>query len=151
MSRGDRGRQLDTVAMLARTDEERLARELQSRQAARRRDDQQLDQLKAFQAEYEQRLQQMTAAGMPARQLADFRHFLANLNRAVENQSVSVAASTEAAQSKHSEWVDKAARRAGLDDFLLRYRARERREAERVDEKRVHDEHSARGGPLAQD
>ena len=151
MSRGDRGRQLDTVAMLARTDEERIARELQSRQAARRRDDQQLDQLKAFQSEYEQRLQQMAAAGMPARQLADFRHFLANLNRAVENQSVSVAASTEAAQSKHSEWVDKAARRAGLDDFLLRYRARERRAVERVDEKRVHDEHSARGIPSPED
>ena len=151
MSRGDRGRQLDTVAMLARTDEERIARELQTRQAARRRDDQQLEQLKAFQSEYEQRLQQMAAAGMPARQLADFRHFLANLNCAVENQSVSVAASTEAAQSKHSEWLDKAARRAGLDDFLLRYRARERREAERVDEKRVHDEHSARGGPLPED
>lgn len=150
MSRSDRGRQLDTVAMLARTDEERIARELQSRQAARRRDDQQLDQLKAFQSEYEQRLQQMAAAGMPARQLADFRHFLANLNRAVENQSVSVAASTEAAQSKHSEWVDKAARRAGLDDFLLRYRSRERRAAERVEEKRVHDEHSARGTPSSE-
>lgn len=145
MSQRDRGRQLDTVAMLARTEEERAARELMSRQATRRRDDQQLDQLRAFQSEYEERLQQMAASGMPARQLADFRQFLANLNRAVESQSASAAQSSEAAQAKRSEWVDKASRRSGLDDFLLRYRAQERRGAERVEEKRAHDEHSARG------
>ncbi|MEQ8514508.1 MAG: flagellar export protein FliJ [Chromatocurvus sp.] len=151
MSRRDRGKQLNTVAMLARTEEERTARELQSRQATRRRDDQQLDQLKTFQSEYEQRLQQMAASGMPARQLADFRQFLANLNRAVESQSVSAAESTEAAHAKRSEWVDKASRRAGLDDFLVRYRAQERRGAERVEEKRAHDEHSARGRSSPED
>lgn len=144
MKRRDRGRQLDTVAMLARTEEQRTARELQSRQAIRHRDHQQLDQLKAFASEYEERLQQMALSGMPARQLADFRHFLANLQRAVESQSSSAAASAEAARSKRGEWIDKANRRAGLDDFLVRHRAQQQRVAERKEEKRQQDEYAAR-------
>jgi flagellar FliJ protein len=143
MSERNRGERLRPVASLAKNEETRAAHVVRKRQARQQQDSQQLEQLQAFREEYEQRLQQMSASGLPATQLADFRRFLSNLNRAVDSQRDSLTQSESALASSREQWSERAAQRAGIDTFIARHaRAEERRRA-RADDRESSDRHAA--------
>ena len=85
--------------------------------------------------EYEQRLARITGAGIDARQLADYRRFLSQLNEAIERQSQEVQRSQSAVEDSREALRQRAVRRDSLQQLLERARLSQRREDERREQK----------------
>ena len=91
---------IDKVAMVARSEESRAATAHQQQQELATQSQQRLGQLEQFRAEYEERLKSMASGGMDARQMADYRRFLAGLNDAIERQNEEVVRT----ESRRTRW-----------------------------------------------
>lgn len=126
---------LDKVALLARSRENEAANALQRNKQALVDSSQRLEQLKGFKQEYEHRLQAMAGSGMDARQLADYRRFLASLNDAIDVQGQEVGRGEERVQASHEEFVDKSLRRGNVDELIGRSRAAQAVEEARREQK----------------
>lgn len=113
---------LDKVAMLARSQENRAAGTMQRSQQALDQSAARRSQLEQFKLEYEQRLQAMGSAGMDARQLADYRLFLSNLNDAINLQDQDVNRSEAELESNREALVDRSLRRSSVDELVNRGR-----------------------------
>ena len=85
--------------------------------------------------EYEQRLARITGAGIDARQLADYRRFLSQLNEAIERQGQEVQRSQSAVEDSRETLRQRAVRRDSLEQLLERARLSQRREDERREQK----------------
>ena len=99
-----------------------------------------------FRDEYEQRLQSMASGGMDARQLADYRRFLAGLNDAIERQSSEVAVSEQTLAGRREQLMERSMRRESIDNLADKARAavlqaqekrEQRQSAERAIERHV--------------
>ena len=106
---------LDKVAMLARSQESRAAGTFQRSQQALDQSAARRTQLEQFKQEYEQKLQAMGSAGMDARQLADYRLFLKNLNDAIHVQDQDVNRSAADLESSREALVDRSLRRSSVE------------------------------------
>jgi flagellar FliJ protein len=134
---------LDKVALLARSAENRAAGALQEGRRQLQRSNGQLTQLEQFKIEYEQRLEVLAQDGMEARQLQDYRRFLANLNAAIDRQGQEVARDEASIVEQREAYVDRSVRRESLDMLLERGRAMLLRDQERR-EQRDSDERALR-------
>lgn len=132
---------LDKVAMLARSQENRAAGTFQRSQQALDQSAARRTQLEQFKAEYEQRLQAMGRAGMDARQLADYRLFLSNLNDAIHLQDQDVSRSAAELESSREALVDRSLRRSSVDELVHRGRLNLLREGDKQ-EQQLSDESS---------
>jgi len=132
---------LDKVAMLARTQENRAAGTLQKNRQSLDQSTARLSQLEQFRREYEDRLDARSREGIDARQLAEYRRFLCNLNNAISVQGDEIAQSETAVQSSQSEYVERSLRRGNLDELISRGRAALSLEEDRR-EQRLSDEDS---------
>ena len=126
---------LDKVAMLARTQESRAAGTFQRSQQALDESAARLSQLEQFKSEYEQRLQAMASSGMDARQLADYRLFLSNLNDAINVQDKENNRSEAALESSREALLDRSLRRASVDELIQRGRLNLLREGDKQEQK----------------
>ncbi|WOJ93306.1 flagellar export protein FliJ [Congregibacter variabilis] len=113
---------LDKVAMLARSQESRAAGSFQRSQQALDQSAARLSQLEQFKQEYETRLQAMASSGMDARQLADYRLFLRNLNDAISVQDQDFSRSETELESSREALVDRSLRRSSVDELINRGR-----------------------------
>ena len=129
--------QLGKVAFAAQTEENRAAAAHRNDQRALDRSEQRLNQLQAFRLEYEQRLERMTSEGIDARQLADYRRFLSNLNAAIERQGQEVQRGQSAVDDSREALLQRAMRRDSLDQLLERARVTQHRENERREQKLI--------------
>jgi flagellar FliJ protein len=134
---------LDKVALLARSAENRAAGALQEGRRQLQRSNGQLTQLEQFKIEYEQRLEVLAQDGMEARQLQDYRRFLANLNAAIDRQGQEVARDEASIVEQREAYVDRSVRRESLDMLLERGRAMLLRDQDRR-EQRDSDERALR-------
>lgn len=132
---------LDKVAMLARSQENRAAGTMQRSQQAFDQSAARRSQLEQFKLEYEQRLQAMGSAGMDARQLADYRLFLSNLNDAINLQDQDVNRSEAELESNREALVDRSLRRSSVDELVNRGRLNLLRQGDKQ-EQRYSDEMS---------
>ena len=132
---------LDKVALLARSRETQAASALQQQQQSLDASQARLNQLESFKLEYEQRLNSMARTGMDARQLADYRQFLANLNDAIQLQGDEVQRDREEVQNRREVFVDQSLRRGNVDELIGRGRAAQAVEEARR-EQRLSDETS---------
>jgi flagellar FliJ protein len=114
---------LDKVALLARSQENRAAVSLQKSQQSLEQSTARLSQLEQFRQEYEQRLEAMAREGIDARQLADYRRFLRNLNEAINLQGKEITQSEENLQTSREEYRDRSLRRGSVDELISRGRA----------------------------
>lgn len=131
--------QLDKVALVARSQESRAASTHQEHQRVVSKSEQRLSQLEQFRMEYEERLQSMASSGMDARQMADYRRFLASLNDAIARQTDDLSRGQEDLSDSREHLVDRSLRRVSLDELIGRTRTallqeRERREQALVDD-----------------
>ncbi|MFK7828949.1 MAG: flagellar export protein FliJ [Congregibacter sp.] len=127
-------KQLDKVGLVARSEEARAATELQQRQQLVQQSQTRLGQLEQFRSEYEARLQGMSNAGIDARQLSDYRRFLANLNDAINQQGNEVAQGEAKLVEGRDELKDRSLRRGSLDELVSRTRASLARESVRIEQ-----------------
>lgn len=97
-----------------------------ARDAARRR-----DELVAYQAEYARGLSDRVAAGISARELRDYRAFLARLEEAVKAQGRLIAQAGREEELAHEAWRAAARRAKSIDQVVGRWQAEERAAAER--------------------
>lgn len=123
--------QLDKVAFVARSQENRAATAHQEQKRNVSQSEERLGQLEQFRAEYEARLQNMAKAGMDARQMSEYRRFLANLNTAISRQGEEVARSQESLSDSRDQLTDRSLRRGSLDELIGRTRATLLQESER--------------------
>ena len=135
---------LDKVALLAHSQENRAATTLQRNQQALNASSARLQQLESFKSEYEQRLDTMAKAGMDARQLADYRRFLAGLNDAIQLQGQEVSRGQDEVKSSRDSYVDRSLRRGSVDELISRGRAAQAIEDARREQRRTDDSTLAR-------
>ncbi len=114
---------LDKVALLARSRESAAATDLHREQQVLQTSSNRLEQLETFKSEYETRLAALSRSGMDARQLADYRRFLAGLNDAIRVQGEAVDRSQERVDASRETFVDRSLRRGNVDELIGRSRA----------------------------
>ena len=142
--------QLDKVALVAQAEQNKAAATHQRQQAALSASRERLGQLEQFRAEYEARLEAMAGAGMDARQLADYRRFLASLNDAILRQGDEVARDETGVTQTREALQARSLRRDSVDQLVERTRAAllmadERREQRLSDESALQ-QHQRREG-----
>ncbi len=113
---------LDKVALLARSRETAAATALQRQQQELQSSNSRLEQLQTFKSEYEARLHAMSSSGMDARQLADYRRFLAGLNDAIRLQGDEVDRSQARVDESRETFIDTSLRRGNVDELIGRSR-----------------------------
>lgn len=140
---------LDTVAMLARSAENEAAGQLEQGRQRLQNTNSQLGQLETFKREYEARLERLAEGGMAARQLQDYRRFLANLSAAIDRQGSEVTRAEEALKEDREQFVERSIRRESLDMLIARGRKmlleqEDRREQRNADERNLSSHHRER-------
>lgn len=138
---------LNRVAMLARNDELKSADALAKGQQQLRQANDQLEQLQRFRVEYEQRLRDMAASGMPVRQLQEYRKFLNSLNEAIGHQNQSVSRGDQLVREQRDEYLGRALRRGSLDQLIDRRQSEQQLRADNRDQQLSDDDFSRREVP----
>ena len=128
-------RQLGKLVFAAQAEENRAALAHRKERGALDQSAQRLNQLRVFRREYEQRLERMASTGIDARQLADYRRFLSQLNEAIERQGHEVQGRRRAVEDSREALLRRAVRRESLDQLLERARLNQRRDRERREQK----------------
>lgn len=127
-------KQLDKVALVARSEETRAAGEVQQQQNVVEQSQQRLQQLEQFRSEYQLRLKAMAESGMGARTLSDYRQFLTGLNHAIAQQGEEVQRSEAQLAQGREGLMDSSLRRGSLDELINRTRAALIRDGLRVEQ-----------------
>ena len=107
-----RSKRLEPVVRVAENRKQQAAKALGESQSALQQAEQRLDELKNYREEYIRRFHTNGAQGMSAVQMGDYRLFLSNLSRAIEQQV---------------ELVNQAAAVKMLDKVVSRFQADEQR------------------------
>ena len=110
---------------------QRLAEAATLRDAAR----QKLDMLLDYRQDYDGRLAQSAVAGIDVEKLRSYRAFLANLERAIEQQTDALAAAQEPVTGAQAQWRDE---QRQVDAFRLldrRHQVERARIAGRIEQK----------------
>lgn len=127
--------QLGKLVFAAQAEENRAALAHRKERRALDQSAQRLNQLRAFCREYEQRLEGVASRGIDARQLADYRRFLSQLNEAIERQGHEVQGRRRALEDSREALLRRVVRRESLDQLLERARLNQRRDRERREQK----------------
>ncbi len=141
---------MQPVVKVAEGREQQAARHLGESQAALTQDQQRLDELKEYRRDYEQRFLASGALGMGAARMEDYRKFLHNLGRAIEQQVQMVERSAALVEQQRQRWFVTRGKAQALDNVVSRYQAEEQRDADRR-EQLEQDEHAMRGSRRARD
>jgi flagellar protein FliJ len=119
---------------------QRLAEAATQRDAA----SQKLEMLLDYRREYDGRLAQNATEGIDAERLRSYRTFLANLERAIEQQNEALATAQERVAQAQAQWRDE---QRQVDSFRIldeRQQAEQARSADRLEQK-LTDEFASRG------
>ena len=100
---------------------------------------QQLDQLRVFYADYLAQFERLAQTGLSVSQLLDFRVFLNNLEEAIGQSEQQIALSGEKLQAQRDEWVEKKTYADSLIDFEKRLQRQGVLERSRQNQKEIDD------------
>ncbi|MFV0277513.1 MAG: flagellar export protein FliJ [Parahaliea sp.] len=143
---GKRWQPLNRLVALADTERDksagRLSTESGNHQAARSR----LDQLLAFRGEYEAKLAAMTARGLSAGQLRDYRQFLESLAEAIDQQTAVVARAGEQLAERRQDFAERSRDCNQLQNLIDRYQREEARRQEKRLQRQIDDQFATRAG-----
>tara|TARA_R110000787_G_scaffold73381_3_gene163398 strand:- start:9896 stop:10348 length:453 start_codon:yes stop_codon:yes gene_type:complete len=136
----DDPKRLEPIIKLAEQKKSDAGRRLASARDRQTTDQQQLNQLQEFLAEYSVRFEQAAGAGMNAQQLRDYRIFLSNIDNAIaQKKQDSVRADRKVEESRH-DWLEKHQRTEaliGAHEHMVRQQVaqRARREQKETDDR----------------
>jgi len=129
-----RSHRLEPVVKVAENREQQAAQALGDSQLALTQAQQRQAELETYRKEYIDRFHTAGAAGMSAVQMADYRTFLANLDRAIAEQTVLVQQAANAVDQQREAWFARRGKVKMLGNVVSRYRADERRVADRKEQ-----------------
>ena len=130
---------LGKVALVAGFKEQQSAGNLKAYRQTLENEQARLLQLEQFKQEYESRLDGYGDKSIPARQLQDYRLFLAKLTQAIEQQQQVVREAGQAADKAREHWVDQSVHKSAVDQ-LVDHRHQQARAAQDKKEQRDLDE-----------
>jgi flagellar FliJ protein len=136
-------KRLKPVQRFAASKEQEAARVMGQAKKSLQQEEAKLEQLKLYHQEYLIRFQQMSAQGINATQLQEYRAFLAKLDEAIKQQQEVVAASVVNHSSTKNTWKKKHSRTQALNKAVERFRKQEQTIADKREQKE-NDEHSQR-------
>lgn len=141
------GGKIGKVATLAKSTEQKSARELQLNQQGQLQKQQQLDQLRQFKQEYEDRLGTVGQQGMGARQLQDYRLFLSKLNQAIDQQVQNVQQAQESLDEAREKWQQDAQRTSAFDKLVEQHRRLQLEASNKAEQKQADEQTLTRHKP----
>jgi len=144
-----RSQRLEPVVKVAENREQQAARDLGDSQLAFTQAEQRLDELKNYREEYIQRFHTNGAVGMSAVQMGDYRLFLSNLSRAIEQQVELVKQAASVVEQQREQWFTRRGKVKMLDNVVSRFQADEQRIVDRKEqlEQDERAQHSAKLSP----
>jgi len=129
-----RSQRLEPVVKVAENREQQAARSLGDSQSALNQAQQRLDELNKYREEYIQRFHANGAMGMSAVQMGDYRLFLSNLARAIEQQVGLVQQATAVVEQQRQQWFTRRGKVKMLGSVVSRFQADEQRIADRKEQ-----------------
>lgn len=138
------GEKIGRVAGVAQAATKKSATEFNVSQQRHQASCDQLAQLEQFKREYEQKLEAMSEQGMPARQLLDFRAFLANLNQAIEQQCKESEVSQQGLELARARLLAKTQRSSSLDQLVEQMQSKQRQDQDKAEQREADEKSMAR-------
>ncbi|HHI94984.1 MAG TPA: flagellar export protein FliJ [Gammaproteobacteria bacterium] len=129
-----RSQRLAPVVKVAENREQQAARSLGDSQSALNQAQQRLDELKNYREEYIQRFHANGAVGMSAVQMGDYRLFLSNLSRAIEQQTALVQQAAAVVEEQRQKWFTRRGKVKMLGNVVSRFQADEQRVVDRKEQ-----------------
>ncbi len=129
-----RSQRLEPVVRVAENREQQAARSLGDSQSALNQAQQRLNELKNYREEYIQRFHTTGAAGMSAVQMRDYRLFLSNLSRAIEQQAGLVEKAATVVEKQRQQWFSRRGKVKMLGNVVSRFQADEQRVVDRKEQ-----------------
>lgn len=129
-----RSKRLEPVVKVAENREQQAARALGDAQSALAQAEQRLAELKTYREEYIERFHANGALGMSAVQMGDYRLFLSNLSRAIEQQAELVRQAAAVVEQQRQKWFSRRGKVKMLDNVVSRYQADEQRVVDRKEQ-----------------
>lgn len=136
-----RSQRLEPVVKLAENEEQQAALALGDAQSSLAQAEERLEELRSYREEYINRFHANGAVGMSAVQMGDYRLFLSNLSRAIEQQTELVEQAAAVVEQQRQQWFSQRGKVKVLDNVVSRYQADEQRVLEKK-EQREQDEHA---------
>ncbi|MFZ2208433.1 MAG: flagellar export protein FliJ [Porticoccaceae bacterium] len=124
-----RSKRLDSVLRMAEDRERDAAGALAQGRNRLAAQEQRLEMLLGYRAEYEARLRVRGAGGMGIGQLQEYRAFLDHLTRAIEHQRKTLAEAQQRVDMDRQHWLDETRRAQSLSKVQERLRDDEQRSA----------------------
>ncbi len=129
-----RSQRLEPVVRVAENREQQAARSLGDSQLALNQAQQRLDELENYRKEYIQRFHTTGATGMSAVQMGDYRLFLSNLSRAIEQQIGLVKQAVVTVEKQRQQWFARRGKVKMLGNVVSRFQTEEQRVADRKEQ-----------------
>lgn len=129
-----RSQRLEPVVRVAENREQQAARSLGDSQSALNQAQQRLDELENYRKEYIQRFHTNGATGMSAVQMGDYRLFLSNLSRAIEQQIGLVKQAVATVEQQRQQWFARRGKVKMLGNVVSRFQTEEQRVADRKEQ-----------------
>lgn len=140
-----RSKRMKPVVKVAEGREQAAARVMGEAQRRLSEQEQKLEELISYRAQYTEQFQISGGAGLGAARLQDYRVFLSRLNQAIEQQHQRIEHCQQDCERQRSHWMATRTRSQALDKVVERYQREERRADDRR-EQRDSDEHGQRSG-----
>lgn len=122
-----RSKRLEPVVKVAENRKQQAAKALGDSQSALQQAEQRLEELKNYREEYIRRFHANGAQGMSAVQMGDYRLFLSNLSRAIEQQTELVEQAAAVVEQQRQQWFNRHGKVKMLDKVVSRIQADEQR------------------------
>ncbi len=129
-----RSQRLEPVVRVAENREQQAARSLGDSQSALNQAQQRLNELKNYREEYIQRFHTTGAVGMSAMQMGDYRLFLSNLSRAIEQQAGLVEQAAAVVEQQRQQWFTRRGKVKMLGNVVARFQTEEQRVVDRKEQ-----------------
>ncbi len=138
-------KRLRPVQRIAESRELNAARELGDSRRYVLKQEERLNELRQYHAEYLERFHATAKIGMSALQLQEYRAFLAKLERAIREQEEIIAKGKNVQEFKKGNWQQKHVRTQILGNVIDRYKKSENRANDKREQNEA-DDRSQRGG-----
>jgi flagellar protein FliJ len=132
-------KRLRPVQRVAVSREQSAARELGDSRRYVHRQEERLNELRVYHAEYLERFHVTAKVGMSALQLQEYRAFLAKLERAIREQQDIIAKGINVQEFKKDTWQQKHVRTQVIGNVIDRYKKSERKATDKREQNEADD------------
>jgi flagellar FliJ protein len=134
-----KSKRFEPIASLARDSEREAAKALGNALCHLDEQVQRMEQLIAYRADYNQRLNASGSNGMKGQQLNEYLSFLSKLSTAIEQQELAIKQARQELEEKKRFWFARRGRSKALDAVLDKYIQNERKQLEKREQRELDD------------